>query len=520
LLEEELLATAKETQSPLQKPLPRKPLPESARSSLDLNRQTGPPSTGTGPVSVLPKRKPVGSEITDSESSISSPTRRPLGPRPLLSDAVIRKKPLPGIENRPLSSTSQTLNPPSPQKTSTESSRNYHAEAARDEEIGSHSFSITVIRRDPSSGSQWNVGLVSGRPDIDEKPDRQAKATSRPKKPYFDISIHLETPGYTYFRNLQRPGHVKDDAASSISRENLSADQSPTHQTYGFERRVRMEGSSFWKRPSISHTRTLSDLSGKHIPTHRRSSSGSSAIGNVEASPFNNGSELDPRDSQAKGYVFSSPWGGRCKFSTGSAGRSLRCKHTLPGPVSAPNGGEPTSTEAAAVSELRFNLPSTSVFKSTSSPKKKPVVDSKRFNIPRIGHNRNKSSTSDIRPETPPRLHPTSYAALYPSDGEEVPPLPPRKNSPSFATGSTEEDERPVLPPRRTYLSPYENEGEDSEDARLDLSIGQEKAGGGNRGKRAKLGKLIIHDEGFKMLDLVVCANMGIWWSVWESDHR
>jgi hypothetical protein len=188
--------------------------------------------------------------------------------------------------------------------------------------------------------------------------------------------------------------------------------------------------------------------------------------------------------------------------------------------VSAPNGGESTSTEAAAVSELRFNLPSTSVFKSTSSPKKKPAVDSRRFNIPRIGHQRNKSSTSDIRPDTPPRPHPTSYAALYPRDGEEVPSLPPRKNSPSLATGSTEEDERPVLPPRRRYQSPYESEGEDSEDTRLDLSIGQEKAGGGNRGKRAKLGKLIIHDEGFKMLDLVVCANMGIWWSVWESDHR
>jgi len=55
------------------------------------------------------------------------------------------------------------------------------------------------------------------------------------------------------------------------------------------------------------------------------------------------------------------------------------------------------------------------------------------------------------------------------------------------------------------------------DDPHLDLSIGQEKAGGGNRGKRAKLGKLVIHHEGFKMLDLVVAANIGVWWSVWES---
>jgi hypothetical protein len=31
---------------------------------------------------------------------------------------------------------------------------------------------------------------------------------------------------------------------------------------------------------------------------------------------------------------------------------------------------------------------------------------------------------------------------------------------------------------------------------------------------------LIIHDEGFKMLDLVVAANMGIWWSVWVSSSQ
>jgi hypothetical protein len=50
----------------------------------------------------------------------------------------------------------------------------------------------------------------------------------------------------------------------------------------------------------------------------------------------------------------------------------------------------------------------------------------------------------------------------------------------------------------------------------FDMSLGREKAGGGNRGKRAKMGKLIIWDEGLKMLDLVVAANVGVWWNVWE----
>lgn len=54
------------------------------------------------------------------------------------------------------------------------------------------------------------------------------------------------------------------------------------------------------------------------------------------------------------------------------------------------------------------------------------------------------------------------------------------------------------------------------EDGNIDLSLGQERAGGGFGGKQAKLGKLIIEDEGQKMLDLVVAANMALWWRAYE----
>lgn len=52
----------------------------------------------------------------------------------------------------------------------------------------------------------------------------------------------------------------------------------------------------------------------------------------------------------------------------------------------------------------------------------------------------------------------------------------------------------------------------DSDEDRLDLSLARENAGGGLRGKSAKLGKLVIEDEGIKMLDLVVAACMAVWW--------
>ena len=40
-----------------------------------------------------------------------------------------------------------------------------------------------------------------------------------------------------------------------------------------------------------------------------------------------------------------------------------------------------------------------------------------------------------------------------------------------------------------------------NEHGRIDLALGQERAGGGFGGKQAKLGKLIIEPEGLKMLE-------------------
>jgi hypothetical protein len=53
-------------------------------------------------------------------------------------------------------------------------------------------------------------------------------------------------------------------------------------------------------------------------------------------------------------------------------------------------------------------------------------------------------------------------------------------------------------------------------DGKLDLTLGQERAGGGFGGKQAKLGKLIIQPAGLEMLDLLVAANLGLWWRAYE----
>ena len=186
-----------------------------------------------------------------------------------------------------------------------------------------------------------------------------------------------------------------------------------------------------------------------------------------------------------RGYFFLSPWDGPCEFRTSSNGRSLKCRHTLTdgknpkfdpvavanairrdAQLSASTGEGRLTTESLAntllgaknVSELRFNLPNSDV-----------------FNKKRDGENGGSHRAS---------LH-AGFSKLLKLDRRE---------------GDSDEDE-----------------WDDYDDRPMDLSLGREKAGGGNRGKRAKLGKLIIHDEGLKMLDLVVAANMGVWWNTWEK---
>jgi len=472
-----------------QKPVQRKPLPETARVSLDINRQG---QTGSGNNSFAPVQAPPRPQ--------GNVQQRLMGPRPLLSDSNSRG-PLPGsLSSRPPESAVSTISVGSPK----------HSVSKRDNiettKRSTKAFLITIIRRDPSSGAQWNVGTVEGEPQNPEP------GPSHSKKPAFDMLVRITTPGYGQFKNFQyntRSERSNSGAGiASVSNPlpvvNNNAEQSnfPSVSTLGFERDLRMEGLSFWDR--TKHKRALSDLPG----TRRTYGSGHHDFDSQRNLPSVQSSE-GPSDSGVKGYVFTSPWGGRCKFSTGTTGRSLHLQHTLPGPISASSTSE-FAQPPVPVSELRFNLP-------FSNPVKSRTNESGHFSIPRFGHIRNKLSPDKITrppPPLPPRPRPTSYAARSSSEEDDPPPLPPRPDRYIYTTEPT--SERGVLPNSgRRYSSPW---APSEEEARLDLSIGQERAGGGHRGKRAKLGKLIIYDEGFKMLDLVIAANIGVWWSVWETD--
>lgn len=155
-------------------------------------------------------------------------------------------------------------------------------------------------------------------------------------------------------------------------------------------------------------------------------------------------------------FAFSTPWRRRCDFVTGIAGRSLKCRHEA-----YPSG------QSSRLSELRFNLPSSQALR--SPVKSKHAEESWQ----RRRHSLTFRKSADLGS---PRsgIACSSEASTSLSDKEFGPPL-------------------------------------------LDLSLGQEHAGGGFGGKQAKLGKLIIAPEGLQMLDLLVTANSAMWWKVYEK---
>lgn len=514
------------------KTLPRKPVPNGSRAqSLDIDRQ-----------SILNLERPrqqlpaldIQKENTSEQDAIVTPrdnvantpmvaevgtSRRPVGQHPpILRANTVNRKRLPKVTPQNSIFTPESSEIGNPNHNDLETShrpQSSHTMFERPKPVDdpAKAFSITIIRRDPSSGGQWNVGIVEG------KSNPPTVGMMANKKPYYDISVHITTPGYNYFRHHAHPiGNNKPGGATSSRGPQGANSQPPGNEGStsvtqkagvsgsGFHREVSMEWASSWNKTFKQHRRAISEFSVNH---NRKGSASSEGL--QESDPENRSAE-GSENSRAKGYTFLSPWGGTCTFSTGGAGRSLRCQHRLPAPVSA--DALASSSSSVTVSELRFNLPSSDLFDREKMDLAAAQVKSGSSKLTqKLGGFRKRLSKSSPHHPSETQPHQTSHATSYASNGEDILSLPPR---PSSISSSYEEDSPPLTQRLHNFLDELTISNDN--DDRLDLSIGQEKAGGGNRGKRAKLGKLIIHDEGLKMLDLIIAANIGVWWTVWNPN--
>lgn len=318
-------------------------------------------------------------------------------------------------------------------------------------------MSLTLIRRDPASGAQWNVGKVKDPPGFEIYSDNFGRPIQeRVRKPAAPLYIDINNPGYSKFLfnpDVSSPRHSEESMSSFRSGQggSRSSFQSPTGPMpvdSTFRRRMWYEGSRFTP-DYFGHKKTLSNESNLGVPGSNLAGDRSS----VDEFDSQRRISMGPQEKKSgyRGYVFESPWNGRCEFVTGGAGDSLKCRHILPVSNSAIQ-----TPEAVTISELRFNLPAM----------------------------RGQSSNADERA-------PKRSSFLHRS--------PMRRHSPSVSSsGASAQD----------ILGGV---------ASLDLSLGLEYAGGGFGGKQAKLGKLIIRDEGLKMMDLVVAANMSLWCRAYEK---
>ncbi|MCJ1246548.1 hypothetical protein MMC30_003756 [Trapelia coarctata] len=329
-------------------------------------------------------------------------------------------------------------------------------------------FSITIIRRDPTSGGQWNVGKLTAKAAATQRKSSLGSSSLQTPQAENNVSIEISTKGYNrfidYSTTLPTPEPTQDTQASSSDLDTPRSENFPSYLTKrrAFRRQLLLE------MPRNHSLNQSPRQNGIRSGVDSRSSEWSAA-----SEPPGQTSLMSPPPTPPllRPWTFQSPWNGTCEFSTGVAGRILKCKHTLPSPAN--SAGQRTHS-TYTVSELRFNLPGSKIFtKGPTAPKLPPLPtsNSKRssFLLSSQAHNRSQS--------------------LYGRISE-------------FRDSREEKVE----------------ESEDEFNDWMDLSLGREQAGGGMRGKQAKLGKLIVEDEGLKMLDLVVAANMGVWWGVWGWD--
>jgi hypothetical protein len=461
-LEQERQSWEAERSAPV--PMARKPLPQTPFANYPASQRPPlppkayphlqPPAPGNVPDTQVARQAARLQHVRFNSvgDGCGSVARKPVGPRPLHSSSrsvdtgLPHRKPL--VRDAEYDQLLTALD--------TEESQGMDAvldQAKSDLEQGLH---ITLIRRDPSSSAQWNIGTLTH------------KAGSNSHQNAFNVDI--TTPGYQKFTKQ----------AGSVSYE-------PTHRPTIDPLTPSSTGSTVTPSETTPFRREVSLAQPRSVILPRSSSDRDVSPNDTQSLRLN--TKASTRSHQ---FSFASPWLGICTFMAGMNGRSVKCRHTLPPSASGEEG------ETVTAAELRFNLP-WSALKSKDTDSK---TDGKT--LTGGGHGKSPSLSNIIGTDWKRGMQKIKEKRLSHDPrgarrGYDSDPLSGGSPSPASALS-------------RAVRMEHESESENDSDSHLDLRLGREKAGGGRKGTNAKLGKLIIEDEGLKMCDLVVAASMGVWW--------
>lgn len=202
---------------------------------------------------------------------------------------------------------------------------------------------LTLIRRDPASSAQWNVARIEDPPF----PDISSSTLDDPgqkKRAGTPMYIDVNNPGYSKFlNNSARPplpsrnsdqSDTLQGASDPRSSRSFEMQRNATEEVEtSFRRRLWMEGARFSNGGFGHRKRNSHDASmGRQNPRSSfESYRGSADLRPPPTPPFlaredqsYNTVQISDRQSNFRGYVFLSPWNGRCEFLTGAGGGSLR----------------------------------------------------------------------------------------------------------------------------------------------------------------------------------------------------
>ena len=183
---------------------------------------------------------------------------------------------------------------------------------------GNHS--VTLIRRDPTSGAQWNVARLLVSEPGSASPSRSERSLDKPppdQEGGSRIQIDILNPGYNRFlhsskASLQPASNLA--AGAGDPNGNAAGEQGFRRQVFGGAARSRLGQS--WNRRSVTR------VGEGHGDTPLPESSNSNAP--PARATVTQPAEADLGRASDRAFSFISPWDGTCEFSTGTSGRSLK----------------------------------------------------------------------------------------------------------------------------------------------------------------------------------------------------
>lgn len=206
--------------------------------------------------------------------------------------------------------------------------------------------SLTLIRRDPASGAQWNVARIED-PPIAEISSSTLNDSAVKKKIGAPMYIDVTNPGYSKFlqsENADRPPlpsrpsdtSARPDQTATSSHSCISEiSETATDSSNTFRRRLWMEGSQY-ASGGFGHRKNSSHDFNSGRPDSRGSYDASRDSYSFDNRPAASPSfltrddqtystiQISDRPTSFRGYAFTSPWNGRCEFTTSAGGGTLK----------------------------------------------------------------------------------------------------------------------------------------------------------------------------------------------------